>query len=136
MLHHKGCYLTVEFTEDGHVTVTHLVQHTDGRSFSEGSIFSSLKRTDIRDIAVIADGIIINIVTNLFNQTVVADSHITECRVIDTRMFMKPLGHLDHLVEGTQADIAIEHHSVEIIRNEILIHQYALPVLCPAYIVL
>ena len=136
MLHHKGCYLTVEFTKDGHITITHLVQYTDGRSFSEGSVFSSLKRTDVRDVAVITDGIIINIVTNLFDQAVVADSHITECRVIDTRMFMKPLGHLDHLVEGTQADIAIEHHTMEIIRNEILIHQYALPVLCPANIVL
>ena len=136
MLHHKGSYLAIEFTEDSHVTITHLVQHTDGRSFSEGSVFSSLKRTDVRDIAVIADGIIINIVTNLFDQAVVADSHITECRVIDTRMFLESLGHLYHLVEGTQADIAIEHHTMEIIRNEILIHQYALPVLCPAYIVL
>ena len=136
VLHHKGGNLTVQLAEDGHVAVAHLVQHRDGGTFAEGGIVCGLERTYIGYVAVVADGIVVDIVAHLLDQTVVADGHVAEGGVIDTRVLGESLGHLNHLVEGAQTDIAIEHHAVEVVGNEILIHHYALPVFCPAYIVL
>ena len=84
MLHHEGSQLGIQFTEDGHVTITHLIKHRDHRSLAEGGIVSCFQRADVRDITVVADGVIIDIVTYLLYQTVVADSHISQRRIVDT----------------------------------------------------
>ena len=76
MLHHQRSHLTVQFTEDGHITITHLVEHGDHRPLAISCIVSCLQRTDIRDITVVTDGIVIDIVTHLLNQAVVTHCDI------------------------------------------------------------
>ena len=83
MLHHKGGQLRVQFAEDGHVAVTHLVEHTDDRSFTKGSVVGGFQRTDIRDITVVANSIVVDIVAYLLYQTVIADSHIAQRCIIN-----------------------------------------------------
>ena len=136
MLHHKGGQLGVQFTEYGHVAVTHLVQHRDHRSLAKGGIVGSLQRTDVRDITVVADGIVVDVVSHLLNQTVIADSHIPQRRVVDTRVLEETLGHLHLLIKLSQADVTIEDHAMEIIRFEAICHHHTIPILCPADIVL
>ena len=60
MLHHKGSQLRVQVVEENHITVTHLIQHGNQMSLTIGSTFCGLQRTDIRDITVVADSIVVN----------------------------------------------------------------------------
>ena len=136
MLHHKGGQLTVQLAEDRHIAITHLVEDGDHAALTIGGIVGGLERTDVRDITVITDGIVVDIVTHLLDQTVIAHRHITQRGIVDTGMLHKALRHLDHLLKGTETDIAIEHHAVEVIGSEPFIDHHALPVLCPADIIL
>ena len=136
VFHHQGSQLTVQLSENGHITITHLIKHRDDGSFTIGGIIRSLKRTDVRDITVVADGVVVDVVTHLLNQTVIAHSDIPQRGVIDTRMLEKALSHLHHLMEGTQSDVTIEYHTMEVVRLKILSHHHPLPVLCPADIIL
>ena len=135
MLHHEGCQLGVQFAEDNHVAVAHLVEHGDGGTLAEGGIISGLERRDVRDKAVVTDCIVVDVVTYLLNQTVVTHAHVAEGGIVDARVLEEALGHLNLLVEFTQADIAIEHHSMEIIRFKAFGYHYSLPVFAPANIV-
>ena len=135
MLHHESSQLTVQLTEDGHVAVTHLVEHRDHAALTKGGIIRRLQRTDVRDITVVTDGIVVDIVTHFLNQTVVTHRHIPQCSVVDARVLREALGHLHHLLEGTETDIPIEHHTMEVIGSEFLSHHHSLPVLCPADII-
>ena len=136
MLHHESSQLTVQLTEDGHIAITHLVEHGDDTTLTEGGIVGCLQCADVRDVTVITDGIVIDIVAYLLNQTVVAHRHIPQRGIVDTGVLHKALGHLHHLLEGTEADITIEYHTMEIIGTEPLCHHHSLPVLCPADIIL
>ena len=121
MLHHKRGQLTVQLAEDGHVTVTHLVQYRDDRSLTIGGIIGGLKGTDIRDITVVTYRIVVDVVAYLLYQTVVTHGHVSQGGVVDTRVFEESFAHLHHLVESTQTDIAIEYHAMEVIRFKVLV---------------
>ena len=135
ILHHERSQLRVQFTEEHNITIAHLIEYTDRWSCTIAGPLARLKRRDIRDITVITDGIIVDEVAHFLNQAVITHGYISQCGIVDTRMFEEALSHLDFLLELTQADIAIEHYTVEVVRTKILVNQYSVPILCPAYIV-
>ena len=98
------------------------------------STFGSLHCRHIRNIAVVTNNVVVDEITDFLYQTVVTHRHVTQCGVVDARMLRKALGHFDHLFEFTQANIAIEYHTVEIIGAEVLGHLYSVPVLGPTAI--
>ena len=136
MLHHKRSQLTVQFTEDSHVAIAHLVEHGDHTALTIGGIVGGLQRTDVRDITVVTDGIVVDVVTHLLDQTVITHRHVTQRGIVDTRVLHKALRHLDHLLKGPETDVTIKHHAVEVIGTEPVSHHHALPVLRPADIIL
>ena len=136
MLYHKRSQLAVQFTEDGHITVTHLIEYGDHTTFTIGGIVGGLQRTDVRDVTVVTNSIVVDVVTHLFYQTVITHRHITQRGIVDTRVLHKALRYLNHLLKRTETDITIKHHSVEIIGAEPVCHHHALPVLSPADIIL
>ena len=77
MLHHKGCKLAIEVVEEDYIAVAHLIQYRNKVTFSIGSSFRSLHDRDVRDEAVVTDGIVINIIPHLLNKAVVTNGHIT-----------------------------------------------------------
>ena len=66
-------------------------------------------------LPVIANGIIIDIASNIFNQAVIANSNVSQCRIIDAGMFEKTFTYFQRIVESSQKDISIKHYSMEII---------------------
>ena len=136
VFHHEGSQLTVEFTEDRHVTVTHLIEHTDHRPLTVGGIVCGLERTDIGDIAVVTYRIVVDVVSHLLYQTVITHCDVSQCGIIDARVLHEALADFHHLVKGSQTDVTIEDDAMEVIRLELLVNQYSLPVLCPADILL
>ena len=135
ILYHEGGQLGIQLTEDSHVAVAHLVEHRNHRSFAIGGIVRCLQRADVRDIAVVTNGVVVDVVTHLFYQAVVAHGDVTQSGIVDARMFKESFCHLYGLVELTQTDVTIEYDAVEIIGFEAFGHLYTLPVLSPADIV-
>ena len=135
MLHHESCQLTVQLAEDGYIAITHLIEYGDDRTLTIGGVIGGLQRTDVRDVTVVTDGIVVDIVTHLLDQTVVAHRHIPQRGIIDTRMLHEALGHLNHLLEGAETDIPIEYHTMEVIGTEPFCYHNSLPVLSPADII-
>ena len=83
VLNHQGGQLTVQFAEDGHITIAHLIQHGDDRSFAVCGIIGRLQGTDIRDITVITNRIVVDVVTNFLYQTVITHGDIPQGGIID-----------------------------------------------------
>ena len=65
VLYHERCQLTIQFTEDGDVAITHLVENTDYGAFTIRCIVSSFQSADIRNIAVVTNSVVINVVAHL-----------------------------------------------------------------------
>ena len=76
MLHHKGCKLAIKVVEEDYIAVAHLVQYRDEITFPVCSTLRSLHDRDVRDEAVVTDGIVINIIPHLLNKAVVTNGHI------------------------------------------------------------
>ena len=47
VFHHESSQLTVQLPENSHITIAHLVEHGDHRTFTVGSIICGLQRADI-----------------------------------------------------------------------------------------
>jgi hypothetical protein len=84
MLHHQRSHLRVQLAEDGHIAITHLVEHGDDTTLAIGGIVSGLECTDVRDVTVITNGIVVDLVTHLLNQTVVAHGDIPQGGIVNT----------------------------------------------------
>ena len=137
MLHHESCELAVEVMEEDYISVAHLVQHRDKVAFSVCSPLRCLHDRDVGDKTVVANRIIVDIVPNLLNQTVVPDSHIAKGRIIDAGMFEESFCYLNIFLETSQPDVTIEHDTVEELRLESLLNNLHLaPVFCPAVVIL
>ena len=129
ILHHQSSQLTRQTVEQHHVAVAHLVEHRDDVPLSEGCALSRLHRVHIRDITLISDGIVIDEVTDVLNQAVVADNHIAKRGIPDARMLHKTLTHLKVFLKHTQPDITIERDIFQRFSAEPLSHQDLIPVL-------
>ena len=136
MLDHEGGELGVEVAEEDDVTVAHLVQDADQMAFAVGGALGGLHRTDVRDVAVVADGIVVDEVANLFYEAVVAHGDVAQGGIVDAGMLGEAFGDLDLLLKYTQAAMAIEQHTVEAIGREVLGYLYIFPILSPTAIAL
>ena len=136
MLDHEGCQLRVQVVEKDDITITHLIEHADQMTFAKGCSLGSFHRGNIGDVAIVTNGIVINEVTNLLYQTVIAHGNIAEGGIIDTSMLGEALGDLYLILKLTQANVAIEYHAVETIRSKGLIDHHIVPILGPAAIAL
>ena len=83
MFHHECCKLTVQVAEDNGVTVASFIQYRYQVTFTIGCSLGGLHDADIRDQAVITDGIVVDVASYILNQTVVADRHVTQRRVVN-----------------------------------------------------
>ena len=83
MLHHQTGHLRIQLTEDGHITITHLVEHGDHTTLTISGIISGLEGTDVRDVTVVTDGIVVDVVTHLLNQAVVAHGDIPQGGIVN-----------------------------------------------------
>ena len=101
-----------------------------------GGTLGGLHRRDIRDVAVVANRIVVDEVADFLNKTVVANGDIAQRGIVDARMLGKACGYLDHLFEDAQTDITIEYYSVEIIGTEVLSHFYSVPIFSPTAVIL
>ena len=136
MFHHKGGQLRVQVAEQDEVAVTHLVEHTDGVTFAIGSALGGLHGRDVGDVAVVSNGVVVDEVAHLLNEAVVTHRDVAQRGIVDASMLAKALGHLDLLLEDAQADVAIEHDTVEAVGRKGLGHLYTIPTLGPTTIVL
>ena len=135
VLHHEGSELRVEVVEEHHVAFAHLVEHADEVAFAVGGAFGGLEGADIGDIAVVADFIVVDIVADVLNQTVVANCYVAQCRIVDTTMLEETICYFHVLLGGAQADVAVEHDTVEEVGLEVLVDENGCPILSPAAVI-
>ena len=135
VFHHKGCQLRVQIVEKQHIAVTHLVEYTDQVTFAKGSTIGGFHCRDVRDIAVTADGIVVDEVTDLLDKTVIANGDITQRGIVDTRMFRKAFGYFNSLFKNAQTDVAIKHDTVEVVGAEVLSDSNPVPVFSPTAVI-
>ena len=95
MLHHEGSSLTIEAVKEQHITLADLVEHGDEIAFAISGTLGCFESTDIRDVAAIANGVVVDVVSYILYQTVVADSDIAQCGIEDARMLIEILRHFD-----------------------------------------
>ena len=76
MLHHEGCKLTVQVTEEDGITITGLIQYGYQVPFTIGSSLSGFDDAHVRDEAVVTDGIVVDIPRHVLDKTVIADGHV------------------------------------------------------------
>ena len=84
MLHHEGSHLTVQLTEDRDIPIAHLVEDANHRTLAISGIISGFEGADIRDVTVVTDRVVVDVVTHLLNQTVISYRDITQGSIIDT----------------------------------------------------
>ena len=128
MFDHKGSKLAVQIAEKNQVSVTHFIQNRNQVAFSVCCSLCCLHCADVRDVTVVTNGIVVDVVTDVFYQTVVADRYISERCIVDTRVLYKSFTYFNALLKITQSDFSIEHHPMEIVRPEIFCYLYVCPV--------
>ena len=137
MFHHEGGELAVEVVEENHVAVAHLVQYRDQVALTVARSFRRLHDGDVGDEAVVADGVVVDIVPHLFYQAVIAHGHIAQGGVVDAGMLEEVLGNLDILLAAAQPDVAVEHDPMEELRLESVFGNLdPVPVFSPAAVLL
>ena len=135
MLHHERCYLTIEAVKEQHIALANLVEHGDEIAFSVSGTLGCFESTDIRDVAAIANGVVVDVVSYILYQTVVADSDIAQCSIVDARMLIEILRHFDAGLENAQRNLAIEHHTAQKRWLKVIVDLYVAPVLSPTAMV-
>ena len=136
MLHHKGCELTVQVSEEDGITITGLVQHRDQVSFSVGSSLGGFDDAHIRNKAVITDGIVIDISCHVLDKTVVTDGNVTQGGMVDARMLHESFRHLHVLLIHTEIHLSVETGILDVVRLEVLCYIDSGPVLCRTSVIL
>ena len=84
MLHHEGSHLTVQLTEDRDIPIAHLVEDANHRPLTISGIIGGFEGADIRDVTVVTNRVVVDVVTHLLNQTVISYRDITQGSIIDT----------------------------------------------------
>ena len=120
MFHHESGELAVEIAEEYHVAVAHFIEHGDEVALAVSRPIGGFHRTDVADIAAVTDSIVVDVVADVLYQAVITNADVAQSGVIDARMFQEPPAHFDVLVEVTDTDFTIKHHTVHVIGLEIL----------------
>ena len=76
MFHHEGCQLAVQIAEEDYVAFAHLVEYAHKISFAVSSSLGGFHGRDVWDVAIIANGIVVDEIAYVFYQTVVAYGYI------------------------------------------------------------
>ena len=136
VLHHEGRQLAVQVAEENDVAVAHFVEYRDEIALAIGGSLGCLHGTDVADVAIVAYRVVIDVVADVFNQTVVANGHVAQCCVVDAGVFEETTAHLDVFLEVTDVDFAVEHHAMHVIGLKILAHVDIRPVFGPTALIL
>ena len=128
VLDHEGGKLAVQESEHHDVAFAHLVEHRHHVALAEGGALDGLHHTDVGDVAVGSDGVVVDVVAYVLYQTVVADSHIAQGGIAYARVLAEAGAHLNGTLEDAKADVAVEHHVVQIVGREIFAHAHGSPV--------
>ena len=118
VLDHEGRQLRVEAVEYHHVAVAHLVEDGDDAPLAEGSLGCRVDAAHVLDEAVVADDAV--------SERSPADAAVPDEAVVQ----------LNHLVECSEGDFTEEVSLVDIVGAEVVGHRNAVPVLCPAALLL
>ena len=94
VLDHECSQLGIQVMEQDNIAVAHLVEYANLMTFAISGTLGSLHGGNIGDIAVITKGIVVDEITDLLYQAVVAHRNITQGGIVDARMFGKALGDL------------------------------------------
>ena len=94
MLDHESSQLGVQVVEEHDIAVAHLVQYRDQMALTEGGSFCSLHGADVRDVTVVTYRIIVDEVSYLLYETVVANGDVTQGGIVDACMLGESVGHL------------------------------------------
>lgn len=112
MLDHEGRELAVQLIEQQQVAIAHLVEHGDGVSLSVIGLADGVDGADVRDVASVANGHIVEVVADVLDETSVADGNIAQRGVIDTAVLDKTVGHLDGALAIAQFYPSVKLHAM------------------------
>ena len=65
------------------------------------------------------NGVVVDEVAHVLDETVVSDGHISQGGIVDAGMLYEALAHLYILVEGADVYLAIEHHAMHVVGLEV-----------------
>ena len=83
VLHHEGGELTVEVGEEDDVSFAHLIEHAHQVPLAVGGSLGGLQGRDVGDIAIVTDGIVVDEIADVLDETVVTDGHVAKCGIVD-----------------------------------------------------
>ena len=89
------------------------------RWWINASALGGFHRRDVGDVAVITNGVVIDEVAHVLDETVVSDGYVSQGGIVDAGMLYEALAHLHILVEGTDVNLAIEHHAMHVVGFEV-----------------
>ena len=136
VFHHESGKLRIKICKKHYVAVAHLVEHRHEIALSEGCPIGGFHCAYVRNVAPLANGVVVYEVADVLYQTVVAHRNIAQCGAIDARMFEEAAAHLNIILEHSDFHCAIKHRVLHIFRYEILCHIDSRPVLCPTVVAL
>jgi hypothetical protein len=116
----KGRDLGVEGVEEDHVAVSTFVLDTDDIAFAIGGIRGGVHLSDIGNVTLLTDIVVVDIVARPLYQAVVPDGHVLEHCVVDAGMLGKTFIYVDVLLEHTEIDFSIELDVPDVRRGKIL----------------
>ena len=131
VLYHEGCQLAVQVAEENDVAVAHFVEYRDEIALAISSALGCLHGTDIADVAVVANRVVVDVVADVFNQTVIANGHVAQGGVVDAAVFEETTAHFDVFLEVTDVNFAVKHHAMHVIGLKIFAHMDVRPVFGP-----
>ena len=129
MLHHECRELAIQVTEDDGVAVARLVEHRDEVALAVGGTFRGLDDAHIRDEAVVANGIVVDVSAHILDEAVVTDGHIAQGGITDAAGLHESLADFHALHKTAHAYRTIEGHISKGRGIEILAHLNGGPVL-------
>ena len=135
MTHHESGQLGTEGRIEHHIALSYLIEHAHEIALSIGGTLGGLYRRDIRDIAVITDIIIVDVVADILDQAVVADGDIAQGSITNAGMLEEAFGYLHIALKHADADIAVQLDILHITGTEIVGYLNRAPVLSPTILV-
>ena len=121
---------------DGHLAAARLVEHGHVDAVAERCRTIAEDDVHILDETVIADVVVGDIVLDVLDTAVITDGHIVERSMEDARVLVDAAGHVEALLETTDADITREASVADVFEALRVGNLYALPVLGRAALLL
>jgi hypothetical protein len=135
VFNHESSKLTIQVIEQYQVAITHFIQYRDEIALSIRCSFRGFKRTDIGNIAIVTNRIIVDVIADILYQAVIAHRHVSKRGIVDSRMLYETLANLNTLFEIAKVDVAIKHHSMKEVGLEILRNLHVRPIFRPTTVV-